>query len=201
MRRLTVGLTGSIGAGKSEALAALARLGAATADCDAVARELSAPGGVLARAVSRSFGPRFLSPDGSVDRPALARLVFARPAARRKLERLSHPLILAEVRRRLRRSRVPVAVVAAPLLFEAGLGSSFDVTAAVTAPWPARLARSRRRDRSTAAQVRARARAQWPERRIAARADVALANAGTLADFRRRVAQYYRAWELIAQGS
>ena len=199
MRRLTIGLTGTLGAGKSTALAELQRLGAATICADELARRLSAKGGAIARAVRRDFGPGFLRADGSVDRPALARRVFSDPEARRRLERATHPRILREALRLLGRSRAPVAVVDAPVLFEAGLGERFDVTVTVSAPRDAALRRLARRGMSRAESLR-RMRAQWPARRKEAAADVVLSNRGSRKDFLKLVREYYRAWELIARG-
>ncbi len=198
MRKLRVGLTGTLGAGKSTALAALARLGAATVSADSVAHRLSGPGGRISRAVFREFGAPYLTADGSVDRPALAGLVFRDPNARRRLERATHPLIAAELRREASRSKNRVAVVDVPLLFEAGLEHEFDVTVAVTAPKSHALRRVRARDGMRPAEAARRMRAQWPAARKEAAADVVWRNSGSRADFVKLVRQYYRAWDLIA---
>lgn len=201
MRRLLIGLTGTLGAGKSTALAELARLGALVASADAVARRLSGPMGKLSRAVLREFGAPYLAADGSVDRPALARRVFRDPEARRRLERATHPLITAELKRELARGRSRVAVVDAPLLFEAGLEGEFDLTVAVTAPKAHALRRVRARDGLRPSEALRRMSAQWPSARKEAAADVVWRNAGRRLDFVKLVRQYYRAWELIASSA
>src|SRR5579862_7538479 len=132
--RITIGLTGGLGTGKSTALAELKRLGAATVCADELAHELSTKGGAVSRAVRRLFGAGYLRADGSVDRAALARRVFTDPAARARLERAAHPLILREARKRLARQRSAVAVVDAPVLFEGRLERQFDLTVVVSAP-------------------------------------------------------------------
>lgn len=200
MKPLRVGLTGSIGAGKSEALAAFKASGAETFSADAVARELSGRGGPVAKAAARIFGPSSLAADGSLDRPRVAAAVFRNAAARRRLEMATHPLISRELERRLARSRRPVAVVDAPLLFEAGLESRFDLTVCVTAPSAVRLSRAARRDRAARADVARRDRAQWPQARKESLSDVVIPNGGSRAALRRAVAEYQRAFELIAQG-
>lgn len=167
---LRIGLTGGIGAGKTEVLRAFAALGAATLSLDEVSR-LPA----VRRAQERLFG--------TVDRAAIAARVFADAAARRRLERATHPLILREMRRWLR-SQKRVAVVEAPLLFEAGIQADFDVTVSVAS-------RKRRGDAR-------RARAQWPPAKKAALADVVIKNDGSLADLRRAVKQHQDAFVLIA---
>lgn len=200
MRPLVVGLTGSIGAGKSEALKAFAAAGAATLSADAVARDLSVRGGPVAKAAARALGPSALAADGSLHRPRVAAAVFKDAAARRRLEKATHPLISRELERRLARARRPVAVVDAPLLFEAGLARRFDLTVCVSAPAAVRLSRAARRDRSSRAEVRARERAQWPQARKVALSDVVIFNGGSRAALRRAVAEYQRAFELLAQG-
>jgi dephospho-CoA kinase len=200
VRALRVGLTGSIGAGKSEALRAFAAAGAQTHCADAVARELSGRGGPVAKAAARALGPTVLAADGSLDRPRVAAAVFSDAAARRRLERATHPLIARELSRRLARCRRPVAVVDAPLLFEAGLQGRFDLTVCVSAPAAARVARASLRDRSSRDAVLRRDRAQWPQRRKEALSDVVIFNGGSRAALRRAVAEYQRAFELLAQG-
>ncbi|MBI3296758.1 MAG: dephospho-CoA kinase [Elusimicrobia bacterium] len=200
MRRLRVALTGSIGAGKTEALKAFAAAGAETHSADAVAHDLAAPGGPVHRSVVRAFGRGVLAADGSLDRRRLGELVFKDAAARRRLERASHPHIERELKRRAARGRRPVVVVDVPLLFEKGLERRFDLTVCVTAPEPRRLSRVVRRDGLSRAEARRRARAQWPEARKARRADVILFNAGSRAALRRAAGQYQRAFALIAAG-
>lgn len=200
MRALRVGLTGSIGAGKSEALRAFAAEGAETFSADAVARELSGRGGPVAKAAARVLGPSALAVDGSLDRPRVAAAVFRNAAARRRLEKATHPLISRELERRLARVRRPVAVVDAPLLFEAGLQGRFDLTVCVAAPAAVRLGRAARRDRAARADIERRDRAQWPSARKETLSDVVIFNGGSRAALRRAVAEYQRAFELIAQG-
>lgn len=198
--RLLIGLTGGLGAGKSEALKAFARAGADTISLDRIARELSRKGGPIHRAATRAFGRGVLKAGGELDRRALARKVFRDPAARRRLEGLAHPVILRELGRRLARARRRVAVVDAPLLFEAGLERLFDVTMLVTAPRRLRLERVRRRDGMTAGEFAARARAQLPEAAKRRRADVVVANDRGLSALRRAAREYYMAFELISAG-
>lgn len=200
-RRIVIGLTGGLGSGKSTALAELARLGAATASADAVARELSGPGRPVSRAVRRLFGPGYLRADGSVDRPAVARRVFRCPADRKLLERATHPAILRRLGRAVATSLKRVAVVDAPLLFEAGLAPSFDLTVAVSVPRAQALRRVRARDGMSPVEAAGRMRAQWPSKRKEAAADIVWRNAGTRADFLKQVRQYYRAWDLMTRSA
>ncbi|MEK7656660.1 MAG: dephospho-CoA kinase [Elusimicrobiota bacterium] len=195
---LRVGLTGGIGAGKSEALRAFSRAGAWTLSLDEVSRRLSRRGGPVHRAIVRAFGRGVLRADGSLDRAKLASRVFASPIPRRRLDRAAHPPMLLEMRRRLRACRRPVAVVDVPLLFEAGLAGDFDATVLVSAPERLRLGRVMRRDGVPAAAARARLRSQWPQERKERLADVVVRNQGGLGALCRRVKEYQQAFRLLS---
>ncbi len=177
-----VGLTGGLGAGKSTALAALERLGAATLSTDAVVHELYASDEVRDAVVAR-WGPE-VAPGGVVDRRAVAARAFADPAERAWLEGLLWPLVgrrVAEWREEVSR-RVPpprAAVVETPLLFEAGLEGMYDATIAVVAPEHLRARRAAARGHHGVDERTAR---QLPQEQKAQRATFALVNAGTVAD-------------------
>ena len=131
-----IGLTGGIGAGKSTALVALERLGAASLSTDAVVHELYASPEV-SEAVSARYGPEVVT-DGAVDRAALARVAFSSEENRRWLEELLWPLVgerMVQWRASLQdvQPRPRAAVVEVPLLFESGMDGAFDATIAVIA--------------------------------------------------------------------
>ena len=128
-----VGLTGGIGAGKSEALAAFQRLGAATLSTDQVTHELLDDEEVKAELIAR-WGDR-VAPDGAVDRDEVGRIVFESPDELRWLESVLHPRVgvhVLEWRQNLEPD-YEVAVVEVPLLFEAAMEDAFDATVAVVA--------------------------------------------------------------------
>ncbi|HUZ85157.1 MAG TPA: dephospho-CoA kinase [Gaiellales bacterium] len=178
---LVVGLTGGIGAGKSEALAAFARRGAATLSSDAVVRELYDRPSVR-EAVRRLFGDGVMTVAGAVDRVALARVVFADAVQRERLEQLLLPLLYEQFvawRARAEAAGVPLLVHEAPTLFEAGVGDRYDLIVTVTAP-----ADLREQRRPGAAE---RMRHQLPEEQKAARSDHVYVNAGSLDDLDRWV--------------
>ncbi len=130
-----LGLTGSIGMGKSTAARALRRLGLPLHDADAAVHRLLAKGGAAVAAVDRAFPGVVV--DGAVDRRALGARVFADAAALRRLEAILHPLVRVEERRFLQTCRargVPLAVLDIPLLFETGGEIRCDATLVVTAP-------------------------------------------------------------------
>ncbi|MBI3525491.1 MAG: dephospho-CoA kinase [Betaproteobacteria bacterium] len=118
-----VGLTGGIGSGKSAAAAIFAELGAAVVDSDAIAHALTAPGGAAMPALRKAFSAGVFAADGTLDRAAMRRLVFADAAAKSRLEAILHPLIGAESQRRCEAELArgaPYAVLVVPLLIESG---------------------------------------------------------------------------------
>lgn len=154
-----IGLTGGIGAGKSTALEALERLGAATLSTDRVVHDLYEDAEVQA-AVTERFGPTVVS-DGVVDRSALARLAFATPEDRGWLEQMLWPRVNARIvdwRQGLERASPPprAAVVEVPLLFESGMDHEFDATIAVVADEEIRAQRAGARGHEALAERSAR---------------------------------------------
>jgi dephospho-CoA kinase len=175
-----VGLTGGLGAGKSTALAALDRLGAATISTDAVVHELYAGEDVRAAVVER-WGAD-VAPDGVVDRSAVARHAFAAPEERAWLEQLLWPLVgqrVAQWRSDLEAHDPPprAAVVETPLLFEAGLEAGYDATIAVIAEEQVRAARAGARGHHAVDERSAR---QLSQEEKAARATYVVTNSGTV---------------------
>ncbi|PPU75416.1 MULTISPECIES: dephospho-CoA kinase [Xanthomonas] len=119
MSDFIVGLTGGIASGKSALAAEFEKLGVPVIDADVVARQVVAPGPILDAIVDR-FGPSILLPDGTLDRRALREIVFADPSQRQALETVTHPAIRTELRRTALAAKGPYAIVAIPLLTEAG---------------------------------------------------------------------------------
>jgi dephospho-CoA kinase len=158
-----VGLTGGIGSGKSEVARTWRLLGIPVVDADAVSRRQMDPGGTVHAAVAAEFGPAVLAADGTIDRAALAALVFADEGRRRRLEELTHGEVMREARRRLdtlRQAGCRLAVLEAALLIEAGLHETLDGLVAVLAPEALRVARVAARDGTDEAAIRARMAAQ-----------------------------------------
>lgn len=118
-RALRIGLTGGIGSGKSTTAKLLVDLGATLIDTDAIARRLTGPQGAALAAIRRHFGPHFVN-DHGLDRDAMRRLAFSQPEARRALEQLLHPLILAEAEREATQAPTALLVFDVPLLVESG---------------------------------------------------------------------------------
>ena len=116
-----VGLTGGIGSGKSAVAALFARRGITVVDTDAIARELTSPGGGAMEAILESFGSDFITPEGALDRARMRALVFRDPQSKRRLERILHPRIRAESAVRIAAASSPYVILVVPLLLEAGV--------------------------------------------------------------------------------
>lgn len=189
---LRVGLTGGIGSGKSTVSAELARLGAVVVDADRIARDVLGPGTPGLAAVVAEFGPQVLTPDGTLDRPALGRVVFADPVARTRLEEITHPLVAEEsARREAAAGTGDVVVHDVPLIVENGLADRYDLVVVVGAPEEVRLARLVEQRGMDRADALARIRAQADDAARRAVADVWLDNAGTREELLAAVRQLW----------
>jgi dephospho-CoA kinase len=177
-----VGLTGGIGAGKSEALAALQRLGAATLSTDAVVHELYADPEVVGAVVAR-WGQE-VAPEGVVDRGAVARRAFGTPGEREWLEQQLWPRVGARMgawidEQRGRAEPPRALVVEVPLLFESGMDAAFEATIAVVADEAVRAERAGARGHEAVDERTSR---QLTQDEKAARASHVVSNDGSLAD-------------------
>jgi dephospho-CoA kinase len=181
---LLIGLTGGIAAGKSEALAAFERLGAATISSDAVVHELLDTEELRSRLIDR-WGLE-VAPGGTVDRALVGEIVFERPEELAWLESELHPRVgeRIEAWRGALDSSTEFAVVEVPLLFEAAMADAFDVTVAVVAEEETRRRRAAERGQ---ALVEERAARQLHQDEKAARADHVVSNDGSLEDLEREL--------------
>jgi dephospho-CoA kinase len=179
---LTIGLTGGIAAGKSEALAAFSRLGAATLSSDAVVHELLDSEPLLGRLTER-WGAD-VAPAGTVDRARVGEIVFADPDQLTWLEQQIHPLVGERIGSWLLAlpAETELAVVEVPLLFESGMEQAFDTTVAIVTEDEVRRARAAARGHALVDEREARQLAQDEK---AARAEHAVANDGSVGDLER----------------
>ena len=175
-----VGLTGGIGSGKTAVADAFAALGVEIIDTDAVAHALSARGQPGHVAIRDAFGDGILRPDGEIDRGALRRIVFADAAARSRLENALHPLIGAEVARRVEQWSGAYGVIVVPLLLERkGVRSLVDRILVVDSPEEEQVRRVVARSGLAPAEVHAIMATQLDRQQRLAAADDILDNAGT----------------------
>ena len=190
---IRAGLTGGIATGKSYCLARFARLGAATIDADLLARAVVEPGTSGLARVAERLGPGILRPDGSLDRPALGRVVFADRSARADLEAIIHP----EVYRRIGEwfadlpAGTRVAIADIPLLFETGHQHDFDRVIVCACEPSEQLRRLMSRDELTRDAALARLDAQWPIGATMEKADHVIRTDGTYAETDLRVGRVF----------
>ncbi|ERJ95591.1 dephospho-CoA kinase [Selenomonas sp. oral taxon 892] len=198
-----IGLTGGIACGKSTVSQELHARGAVIIDADALAHELSRPGQSVYNAYVERFGSTVVAADGTLDRAAVARLIFVDPTLRAEIERIVHPLIRAAAEERLQAARAAderAAVLDVPLLFEAGWDTIADETWVVALPPEEQLARLLARDKSMdEGEARARIAAQMPLAEKCARADVVIDNSVTKKEMREYIGKLWR--ERIGEGS
>lgn len=198
---IRLGLTGTLGAGKSTVGRLLERRGAVRIDADALARRAVEPGTEALARIRERFGDAVIAPDGSLDRAALRAIVFADRAALDRLEAIVHPVVDRLRSERLRDAGAAgarVAVLEIPLLFEKGLPSEFDAVIVVDAPVDVRRERVCGSRGLTAAEFEAMDRAQWPAERKRAAADFVIANDGDLDDLERAVDEV---WDAVTGAS
>ncbi|MFZ1016986.1 MAG: dephospho-CoA kinase [Candidatus Cybelea sp.] len=189
---MRVGLTGGIGAGKSQVAGIFGDLGALIIDTDVIAREVVTPQSDGLLEIARVW-PAVVR-NGVLDRAALADIVFSDAAARERLNALLHPHIRRlAVERESRAAPGQLVVHVVPLLFETGYDRLVDKSLLVAAPLERRIARIVERDRLDEARVRARMAAQVEPGEARSRADYVIENDGDLDHLRERSEAVYRA--------
>lgn len=190
-----VGLTGGMGAGKSTVARLLAELGAYVVDADAIAREVVEPGEPALVAIVEQFGDGVLHEDGSLDRAALAGIVFHDDRARAELEAITHPAIRERIAARMAEHAAAeqdatgerVVVLDHPLLVETGLAASLEHVLVVTAPVELRVERLAEGRGIDPDDARARIATQASDDERAAAATHVVANDGDLDALEQRV--------------
>ena len=188
---LSIGLTGGIGSGKSTVSALLAARGAVVVDADRLAREVVEPGTPGLAAVVAAFGEGVLGPDGALDRPALAAVVFSDPDARARLDAIVHPLVRERAGALAAEAPQDAVVVHdVPLLVETGAWEPYDLVLVVEAEPATRVSRLVRRG-LTEADARARIAVQATDEQRRAVADVVLDNSGSQEDLAAQVARFW----------
>lgn len=170
-----VGITGGIGSGKSTLCRLFAEIGVAVYDTDAAAKRLMDYDAALREAITARFGAECYGEAG-LNRPYLAEQLFANEEARRAMNALVHPAVVADFERWAEAQEGEYVIVESALLFESGLNRAVDCVVAVLAPEPLRVERAMGRDGATEEQIRARMKAQMSDDELAAKADVVVVN-------------------------
>jgi dephospho-CoA kinase len=187
-RAYRVGLTGGIASGKSTAAKFFGALGVPILDSDQIARDVVEPGQPPLERLVERFGPKILTADGHLDRPALREIVFSDPKARADLEALTHPAIGAAMEARSAAAGGPYQILVIPLLVEKNLAAHVDRVLVVDCDEGLQIRRLRDRDGSTLQQVQAILKAQAPRAARLKAADDVIHNDSGLSAVRDQVA-------------
>ncbi|MGY2064012.1 dephospho-CoA kinase [Blastococcus sp. SYSU DS0619] len=188
---LRIGLTGGIGSGKSTVSRMLAERGALVVDADRIARAVLETGTPGLAAVAAEFGDGVLAHDGSLDRAALAAIVFSDESARRRLDALVHPLVRERSTELVAAAPADAVVVNdVPLLVETGQAGAYDLVLVVDTDAETRVARLVERGLAES-DARARIAAQATDEQRRAAADVVLDNNGTLEQLAEQVDRFW----------
>jgi len=191
---MIIGITGGTGCGKTTLLNVIADLGGLIIDCDAVYHRLLQTDAAMLAAIDDAF-PGTVT-DGTLDRKALGRIVFADPEALLRLNAITHAAVKAEVLRILE-AKPALAAIDAIGLFEGGLAALCDVTVAVTAPEEIRIQRLMARDGITEEYARSRIRAQHSAGYFSALCDHTLENNGTQAQFQAKCLAFFQSMGIM----
>jgi dephospho-CoA kinase len=197
-----IGLTGGIASGKTTVANLLARHGGALIDADVAAREVVEPGEPALVEIAEAFGPEVLGPDGRLNRPALAGIIFNDETARQQLNAIVHPRVRERMLRQLdalRQQPKPprFAVLVVPLLLESGHDWKIDQIWVVAVPEDVQRERLMRRDQLALEAAQARIQAQMPLSEKLQRADRVIENTGDLAEVEKAVVELLRDEKLL----
>ena len=192
---LVIGLTGGIGSGKSAAADEFVRLGATVVDTDAIAHDLTGPGGAAIAEVTRQFGGAFVDAAGAMDRKRMRDLVFSDAQERARLEALLHPMIRAESARRIASAAGPYAVLVVPLLIESpGYRERVARVLVVDCPEELQIARVRQRSNLPEGEIRRIMTSQIQREKRLAAADDVIDNSGTITALQQQVRRLHETY-------
>lgn len=196
--KIVVGLTGSIGTGKSTVAKMFKDLGAAVFDADKIAHEALLKGSPVYEKISRLF-PHAKTGSGKLDRRKIAAVVFKDASLRKKLERLIHPYVLERLRQETERSGKKILILEVPLLFETGWHRACDETVVVSAD-PQVVERRLVREAYTPEEIALRRNNQMPLAEKIKRSETVINNSGNLEETKRAVKQVWQRLQLVSKG-
>jgi len=194
---LRIGLTGGIGCGKSTVAELFSRRGVPIIDADAIARQLTAPGGSAIRKIAESLGEDLVQ-NGMLDRRRLAERVFRHPAKLQRLETILHPQIRAEMLEQLTRVTAPYCLLVIPLLIETSQQDIVDRVLVIDVEEQQQIERVRQRDNRGTEEIRAILAAQVSRARRLAEADDVISNSGSIEDLDKAVEELHRKYLTLA---
>ena len=189
---MIVGLTGGIGSGKTAVSSQLKKMGIKVVDADQVSRDLVEAGSPALKKIVQHFGDSILLSNGSLDRAALRKLIFAQPSQKQWLENLLHPLVAATTDKKLATFSSPYVVLESPLLLETSQHKKTDFVVVVDAPENLQLERATKRDNNSQAQIKAIMNAQMPRAMRIQKADWVLENHEDINDLHKKVLQLHQ---------
>jgi|APCry1669193181_1035450.scaffolds.fasta_scaffold13384_5 dephospho-CoA kinase len=188
-----VGMTGGIGSGKSEAARLFAELGVPIVDVDAISHELTSSGQITLKKITQTFGQDILNVDGSLNRKALRKKVFADSEARKNLEAILHPVIYDNVIKMLQNNaKSPYQILAIPLLFESDRYLKIiNLSLVIDSPPEIQIARASKRDGLSEADIQKIIDVQMPRAQRNSLADDIISNEGTIDELREKIKQIH----------
>ncbi|MDO4912436.1 MAG: dephospho-CoA kinase [Lactobacillus sp.] len=188
-----IGLTGSIATGKTTASTYLKNQGYAVIETDRIYHDLLKPKKAAWQAIVEHFGPEFLTEDAEIDRKKLGQLVFSDQAARMKLNQISHPIILEEVKRQIESHRAEKLVfLDVPLLFESKWENNCDLVWVIAAPNDLQLAWLMKRNNLTLEEAKSRINAQMSQAEKIQKADAVIWNKSSIEEFEKAIEMQLR---------
>ena len=190
--KIVVGLTGSFGSGKSTVASFFKAMGAAVIDADRISHEITLPGNLAYRRIIAEFGAGILNADTTINRPALACLVFGRKPLACRLNAIIHPVVIRMIAARIKKIRKGVIIVDAPLLFEAGMEKSTDCVVVVKASQVNQVRRIQKKSSLTTSAILKRIQSQIPLREKVRRADFVIDNNGTTKKTKKQVEEIWK---------
>ncbi len=188
---MKIGVTGIFASGKGTVCAMFEELGARVIDTDIIARDIVEPGTEGLKMLVGEFGPEILGTDGSLDRRGFAGLVFKNPELVKRLNAITHPLILKKASEIFESAPGAVFMVNTPLLFESGFDRFMDKNIVVTAATEQALERGALRDRISREEIQDRLNNQISLNEKIKRADYVIDNSGGLENTRRQVVEIW----------
>ncbi|MBU0951395.1 MAG: dephospho-CoA kinase [Elusimicrobia bacterium] len=193
------GLTGGIASGKSTVLNQFAHLGAKIIESDRIAHDIYAKGKPVYKKIIKQFGREVLNAEKNIDRRKLGKIVFSNQSQRKKLEKITHPEIIAEIKNQINRFKRSnkVIMVDAPLLFEAKLQKMFDKIIVVWIPEKVQIQRLIKRDKITKAEAQKRLSAQISLDKKKKIGDYVIDNSGSPAATAAKIKCF---WQVFGQG-
>ncbi|MDR0823279.1 MAG: dephospho-CoA kinase [Endomicrobium sp.] len=189
---MILGLTGSIGSGKTQAAKFFKELGAYIIDADKISRKLTAKGQDSLKEIAEIFGQDILTSKGSLNRKKLGKIIFNNTKAKKALENIIHDKIIAEIRRiSAQQCRKSDIIIDAPLLFEIGLDKICDKTIVIWTPLSEQIKRLYKRSKLTRPQIETRINSQMPIAQKMQKADFVIDNSKNKIRLKQKVKALY----------